>query len=94
MLAADMDIAEATGASLIAVLAFGLSAATSYAWSGLVDWPIAALLIAGGMAGAVAGTRLNGWLGNRRGALGRLFAAFLMLAGVYVSARGALELFS
>jgi uncharacterized membrane protein YfcA len=93
MLAAGMDLKEATGASLIAVLAFGLSSATSYAWSGLVDWPVAAWLIAGGTAGAMAGTRLNAWLGSRRHALGRLFAIFVMLAGAYVSARGVLDLF-
>jgi uncharacterized membrane protein YfcA len=89
MLAADMDIKEATGASLIAVLAFGLSSASSYAWSGLVDWPTAALLIAGGAAGSVAGTRLNAVLSERRILMTRLFATFVMLAGVYVSARGA-----
>ena len=92
MLAAGMEVKEATGASLIAVLAFGLSSAASYAWSGLVDWPTAALLIVGGAAGAVAGTRLNTVLGDRKGALGRVFATFLMLVGVYVSARGALTL--
>jgi uncharacterized membrane protein YfcA len=92
MLAADMDLKEATGASLIAVLAFGLSAATSYAWSGLVDWPVAALLIAGGAAGSIGGTRLNALLSSRRGAFGQVFAAFLMLAGLYVSARGALNM--
>jgi uncharacterized membrane protein YfcA len=92
MIAAGMDLKEATGASLIAVLAFGLGSATSYAWSGLVDWPTAALLIAGGAAGSVAGTRLNAMLGKRRHALGLLFAIFLMLAGAYVSARGASEL--
>jgi len=92
MLAADMDLKEATGASLIAVLAFGLSSATSYAWSGLVDWPTAALLIAGGAAGSVAGTRLNAVLSQRRVLMTRVFATFVMAAGVYVSARGALDL--
>jgi hypothetical protein len=92
MLAADMDLKEATGASLIAVLAFGLSSATSYAWSGLVDWPTAALLIAGGAAGSLAGTRLNAVLSQRRVLMTRVFATFVMAAGVYVSARGALDL--
>jgi uncharacterized membrane protein YfcA len=92
MLAANMDLKEATGASLIAVLAFGLSSSASYAWAGLVDWPIAALLIAGGAAGAVAGTRLNALLSHRRAALTRVFSGFLMVAGAYVSARGAWSL--
>jgi uncharacterized membrane protein YfcA len=59
MLAARMPLAEAVSASLVAVTAFGLASALSYAWSGLVDWPIAGLLMAGGAAGAIAGTRLK-----------------------------------
>ena len=39
MLAARMPLAEAASASLVAVTAFGLASASSYAWSGLVDWP-------------------------------------------------------
>ena len=94
MLAAGMDLREATGASLIAVLAFGLSSAASYAWSGFVDWPIAALLIAGGAVGAVAGTRLNVVLGRRRALLTHVFAGFVIAAGLYVFGRGLLPLIS
>lgn len=90
--AAGMDLREATGASLIAVLAFGLSSATSYAWSGLVDWPVAGLMIAGGAAGSVAGTKLNMLLAGRRRLLTYVFAAFVIAAGLYVSARGAATL--
>jgi uncharacterized membrane protein YfcA len=92
MLAAHMDLKEATGASLIGVLAFGLASATSYAWSGLVDWPVALLLIAGGAAGAVAGTYLNSILRDRRAALSLVFAGFVIGAGLYVFGRGLLPL--
>lgn len=92
MVAADMDVREATGASLVAVTTFGLSSASSYAWSGLVDWPVAALLIAGGAAGAVAGTHAHAILAGRSGALTRVFACFVIAAGTYVSGRGVLEL--
>jgi uncharacterized protein len=92
MLAADMDLKEATGASLIAVTAFGLASASSYAWSGLIDWPVALLLIAGGAGGAIAGTRLNALLAQRKGLLTRVFAGFVIAAGLYVSARGLLSL--
>ena len=57
ILAADMDLQDAASASLVAVTAFGLASASSYAWSGLVDWPVAALLVGGGAVGAIAGTR-------------------------------------
>jgi uncharacterized membrane protein YfcA len=89
MLAADMDIKEATGASLVAVMDFGLASASSYAWSGLVDWHLALLLIAGGSAGALAGTRLNTLLAGNRRLLTQTFAGFVILAGLYVVARGA-----
>lgn len=91
MLAADMDLKEATGASLIAVMAFGLASASSYAWSGLVDWQLALLLIAGGSAGAMAGTRLNTLLAGNRRLLTQIFAGFVIAAGLYVSARGVMS---
>ena len=92
MLAARMDLKEATGASLIAVAAFGLASASSYAWSGLIDWPTAGLLIAGGAAGALAGTQLNALLADRRVLMTRVFAGFVISAGLYVGARGVLTL--
>ncbi len=88
MLAADMEVREATGASLVAVTAFGLSSASSYAWSGLVDWPVAALLVAGGAVGAVVGTRAHTVLASKGRALTRIFAVFVIAAGLYVSGRG------
>jgi uncharacterized membrane protein YfcA len=92
MLATRMPIAEAASASLVAVTAFGIASASSYAWSGLVDWPVALLLVAGGAAGAVAGTRLNAVLSQRRDTLARVFAWFVIAAGLYVTGRGALTL--
>jgi uncharacterized membrane protein YfcA len=88
MLAASMPLAEAASASLVAVTAFGLASASSYAWSGLVDWPTAALLMAGGAAGAIAGTRLNTLLSQHKAAMARVFASFIIVAGLYVSGRG------
>ena len=44
--ATAMPLINAIGSSLVAVSAFGLTTAASYAWSGLVDWPLAGLFIA------------------------------------------------
>lgn len=55
MLATAMPIANAVGTSLVVVSALGLTTAASYAASGMVDWPITALMIAGGAIGTVAG---------------------------------------
>ncbi len=92
ILATDMKLEDATSASLVAVTAFGMSAAASYAWSGLVDWQIAGLLVAGGVAGAMAGTKANAVLARRKGALTMLFAVFVILAGLYVGGRGLYDL--
>ena len=92
MLAVRMDLKEATSASLIAVAAFALASSSSYAWSGLVDWPVAGLLIAGGAAGSLLGTRLNTLFAQRKRLLTVLFAWIVVGAGLYVSARGALGL--
>ena len=51
---------------------------------------IAALLVAGGAAGAIAGTRINDLLVRRKGLLTHVFAWFVISAGLYIGVRGAL----
>ena len=92
MLAADMDVRDAASASLVGVAAFGTASASSYAWSGLIDWQVAGLLVAGGLLGAVAGSRANAALAKKKELLSRLFAWFVAAAGLYVAGRGALSL--
>lgn len=86
--ATAMPILNAVGSSLVSVAAFGAATATSYAASGLVDWHVAALVLAGGVAGAFAGTLLARRLAARKAVLVRLFAGVVILVGLYVSARG------
>jgi len=92
MLAADMDVRDAASASLVGVAAFGTASASSYAWSGLIDWQVAGLLVAGGLLGAVAGSRANAVLTQNKDRLSRLFAWFVVAAGLYVAGRGALAI--
>ena len=49
MLATRMPMMNAVGTSLVVITALGLTTATSYAASGLVDWKITGLMIAGGI---------------------------------------------
>ncbi len=91
MLAADMDVSDAASASLVGVAAFGTASASSYAWSGQIDWQVAALLVAGGLLGAVAGSRANAVLAQSKERLSRLFAWFVVAAGLYIAGRGALS---
>ena len=44
-----MPIMNAVSSSLVAVTAFGVTTAASYAWSGLVSWALAGLFVAGGI---------------------------------------------
>ena len=53
MASTGMPMRNAVGSSLVAVTAFGLTAALNYALSGLVDWGLAAAFIAGGVIGGL-----------------------------------------
>jgi uncharacterized protein len=87
MLATGMPIMNAVSSSLVAVTAFGLTTAASYAWSGLVSWALAGLFVAGGIAGGLAGTRAARHLAERRGALNIVFAAVIIAVALYMLAR-------
>ncbi len=84
-----MPILLAVGTSLVAVTAFGLTTAASYAFSGLVDWPLALLFIIGGVAGSFAGTRLARRLGTRTGRLTLVFALLIFAVAGYMLFRSA-----
>jgi uncharacterized protein len=87
MLATGMSIMNAVSSSLVAVTAFGLTTATSYAWSGLISWELAGLFIAGGIVGGLVGTRSARSLSARRGALNIVFAAVIIAVALYMLAR-------
>jgi len=85
--AAGMPMLHAVGTSLVAVTAFGLTTAASYATAGLVDWPLAALFIGGGVLGSMLGARAAHRVSRKRGLLTRIFAGLIILVAVYVLAR-------
>ena len=86
ILATAMPLPYAIGTSLVVVSALGLTTATSYAMSGLVDWGVTALLVAGGIGGTIAGIALGKVLGGSKGVLERGFAAVVIAVGGYVIA--------
>lgn len=86
--ATHMPVLFAIGSSLVAVAAFGAATATSYAFSGLVDWPLALLVLCGGIAGAFAGVRLARRLAERKQILTMIFSTIVILVGLYVAASG------
>jgi len=85
--ATAMPLINAIGSSLVAVSAFGLTTAASYAWSGLVDWPLAGLFILGGALGGVGGIKLAHRLAGYKHALQLTFSAIVIAVGLYVIAR-------
>jgi uncharacterized protein len=84
-----MPLLTAIGSSLVAVTAFGMTTALNYAWSGLVDWPLAAVFIAGGVGGGIVGAFAARHFSKRRGLLGSLFATLIFVVAIYMAWRSA-----
>ncbi len=88
MAATDMPLIFAIGSSLVSVVAFGTTTAFNYALSGLVDWPLAAWFIVGGIVGGVFGRRLATALAPHKSLLTQVFAFIIAVVGSYVIVRG------
>jgi uncharacterized membrane protein YfcA len=87
MLATGMQALDAIGSSLVSVAVFGMTTAGNYAWSSLVDWPLAGLFIAGGLAGGLAGARSAKLLSRHKGALTTVFAGLIFAVALYMLVR-------
>ena len=89
MLATGMPILNAIGSSLVAVSAFGFTSAANYAASGFVDWRLAAVFLAGGVVGGLAGAALAKRLADKRGTLNVAFACVIFAVAAYMLVRSA-----
>jgi uncharacterized protein len=92
MLSSGMPILNAIGSSLLSVGAFGLTTAINYALSGLIDWTIAILFIAGGLVGGIFGMRAAIHLAKKRRMLTFVFAGVIFAVALYMLARTGLPL--
>jgi uncharacterized membrane protein YfcA len=88
-----MPMINAIGSSLVAVSAFGLTTAANYAWSGLVDWPLALAFIAGGIGGGFGGALLAKRLSDSRGRLTTIFAGLIFIVAAYMAWESAASFF-
>lgn len=79
-----MGMAEAIGTSLFSVGSFGLTTAISYAVSGLVNWFIVLLYVAGGFIGGLIGVRLVRRLANSKRVLEYVFASVIIVVACYM----------
>ena len=84
-----MPILFAVGSSLVAVTTFGLTTALSYAASGLVEWLLAAVFIAGGAVGSLFGARMATKLAGRKGSLDLALAGLIVVVALYMLFRTA-----
>ena len=84
MWATAMPMGIAVGTSLVGVSAFGAATTASYALSGLVNWPVAALMITGGMAGSALGTAASRSLSQQKRALSAVFGTIVILVGGFI----------
>ena len=91
MLATGMPMTAAIGTSLVAVVAFGASTAASYSFSGLTDWRLAGIFVAGGLLGGFAGIAVGKIIGAHDRVLRATFAGVVIVTGVYVCIRGAMQ---
>lgn len=85
ILATAMPLPFAIGTSLVVVSALGLTTATSYAMSGMVDWRLTVLLVIGGSVGTICGIALGKAFGTRKGLLERGFAGVVIAIGAYLT---------
>jgi uncharacterized membrane protein YfcA len=84
MAATGMTLSHAAASSMVSVILFGAAASSSYAASGLVDWPVFAALVAGGGVGALAAPPVARAL-SKNAALGRrIFALMVLATAAYV----------
>ncbi len=88
ILATGMPLTSAVGTSLVSVAAFGAATAFSYALSDLIDWPLAAFFVAGGLLGGVAGVTLGKSLQAHKGMLNAIFASLVIGLGLYIVWKG------
>ncbi len=84
ILATGMPMINAVGTSLFAVGMFGLATAVNYAFSGLVDWLVAAEYIAGGVGGGLLGMRAALRLSGQRRTLTQIFAGIVFTVAFYM----------
>jgi uncharacterized membrane protein YfcA len=79
-----MPMLNAVGSSLVAVSAFGLTTSVNYARSGLINWPLAAVFIAGGIGGGVVGAMAAKRLSGQKGLLNTVFAGLIFAVATYM----------
>ena len=85
MLAVGMTMTNATASSLVSVTIFGAATSANYAISGMVDYSLILLLLAGGALGGVIGILLSKWFADRLRAARVAFAVMIIAVAGFVA---------
>ncbi len=89
MFSTGMPMIMAIGTSLFAVGTFGLTTAVSYAASGMIDWWVVLMYIAGGVVGGGFGTVAATKLSGKRKALNYIFSIIIVVVAIYMIIKNA-----
>ena len=89
ILASGMPMANATASSLLSVAIFGAATSSNYAISGLVDFRLLLLLLAGGALGGIVGIPIARILEQRKNSARMMFATFIICVSIYVGLQAA-----
>ncbi|WP_439533441.1 sulfite exporter TauE/SafE family protein [Polymorphobacter sp.] len=87
MAATGMTLANAAASSLVSVALFGAATSASYAVSGLIDRPVLAALLVGGVGGALLALPIARRLAGHAALARRLFALMVIATAAYVASR-------
>jgi uncharacterized membrane protein YfcA len=87
MAATGMTLANAAASSLVSVALFGAATSASYAFSGLVNWPVFAALVGGGAIGSVIAIPVGHLLADRARVARTVFALMVLATAGYVAWR-------
>lgn len=83
--AANLNIIDAIGTSLLPVSAFGLTTAIRYSFEGQIQWFVSALFIIGGIVGGFVGTKISTKVHRER--LVKVFSILLILVALFMIVR-------
>lgn len=85
MLAVGMTMTNATASSLVSVTIFGAATSANYAISGMVDYSLILLLLAGGALGGVIGILLSKWFADRLRSARVAFSVMIIAVAGFVA---------
>ncbi len=86
--ATGMPLVFAIGSSLVCIAIFGLTTASNYALSGLIDWVLVFWFVVGGIFGGFVGQWAVSYLTDKENLLSHAFSTIVAAVGAYIVWQG------